>query len=340
MSTGDRTDCGPGQPEGSRPSKARPALAPGSSALEAWVAVLRSLLDETVANEAGVRDGADPERLHDFRVAIRRSRSVLREAKRVLPRPVIEHARRELGWLGRATSRLRDLDVLLLSLPELEATLSADQRGALGPLQGILIELQREAHTALVVDLDSERYAQLLEWWAVFLDHPPSGAHTKAPDAARPARKVAAERIRSAHRALVRDGRRINETSPPPELHELRKDAKKLRYLLECFGSLYPRELVEPVVKKLKGLQDVLGTYQDCQVHLATLEHAVEVLRARQGDREAVLGAVELLEIELGDRAQRARAEFQERFSRFDSTAVRRRVRALGHNPKGSGAGS
>lgn len=338
--TGDDDDRSSGGPtDGRQPSKPQLELDPGSTAFDAWVTVLRSLLEEMLSNEAGVRDGADPEHLHDFRVAIRRSRSVLREAKRVLPRPVIEHVRQELGWLGRVTSVVRDLDVLLLALPELEAALSAEHRAALGPLSRLLGEFQRAAHAALVADLDSERYARLVEEWAAFLDDPRAD-QPRPPDALRPARKVAATRIRKAHRALVRDGRRITASSPAAELHELRKDAKKLRYLLECFGGLYPAELVGPIVKKLKGLQDVLGAYQDCEVHLATLERAGEVLRAQEERPVLVLAALDRLEHELTDRGLRARAAFDERFARFDSKAVRRKVRDLAHTSKVSSAGS
>ena len=41
---------------------------------------------------------------------------------------------------------------------------------------------------------------------------------------------------------------------------------KELRYLLELFGGLWPSGVVKPMVRSLKGLQDVLGTHQDREV--------------------------------------------------------------------------
>ena len=59
-------------------------------------------------------------------------------------------------------------------------------------------------------------------------------------------------------------GSAIGSASPPEAFHELRKKGKELRYLLELFGSpLYPSEVVKPMIKALKALQDVLGRHQD-----------------------------------------------------------------------------
>ena len=62
---------------------------------------------------------------------------------------------------------------------------------------------------------------------------------------------------------MVAMGGAIDDDSPADDLHELRKRGKELRYLLELFGGLWPTDVVKPMVKTLKGLQDVLGTHQD-----------------------------------------------------------------------------
>ena len=63
-------------------------------------------------------------------------------------------------------------------------------------------------------------------------------------------------------------GRRIGDDSPAEALHDLRKKGKELRYLLEFFASLYAADVVKPMVSTLKGLQDVLGRFQDREVLL------------------------------------------------------------------------
>ena len=76
-------------------------------------------------NEAGIRADWDTEFLHDFRVAIRRTRSALSQIKGVLPVDAVEHFKDAFRELGRSTNRLRDLDVYLLEEETYRAMLPA-----------------------------------------------------------------------------------------------------------------------------------------------------------------------------------------------------------------------
>ncbi len=105
-------------------------------------------------------------------------------------------------------------------------------------------------------------------------------------------------------------------------LHDLRKDAKKLRYALECFGSLFDADEIAASVRELKGVQDVLGTFQDCEVQKASLEgFGREMIAERGASQAAALLAMGALVEQLDEREQRARAEFVDRFARFDASA-------------------
>ncbi len=129
---------------------------------------------------------------------------------------------------------------------------------------------------------------------------------------------------------MIRAGRAINAGSHPVEFHELRKDAKRLRYLLECFGSLYPTEVVVPVVRDLKGLQDVLGDYQDTHVQAESIEQFGQQMIEQQGVAAATLLAMGSIVEQLDLRGREARDHFAERFEQFDGKAVRRCIRRIG----------
>ena len=58
----------------------------------------------------------------------------------------------------------------------------------------------------------------------------------------------------------------------------MRKDAKKLRYLLECFAGLLPSDDRKAFVKRLKRLQDLLGAHQDADVQAINLRTAADEL--------------------------------------------------------------
>ncbi len=141
---------------------------------------------------------------------------------------------------------------------------------------------------------------------------------------------MAAERTWEAYRRLVRDGRRITSDSPPSSLHDLRKDAKKLRYALECFGSLFDADEIAMGVKELKGVQEVLGTFQDCEVQKASLAGlGADLIDERGASQAATLIAMGALVERLDEREAEARAAFADRFDRFDDAAVRARFRRL-----------
>src|SRR5207248_6916699 len=93
-------------------------------AAEAFGVVCRRLAEIVEANLPGVIDDVDTEFLHDLRVAIRRTRSVLKELKGVLPPDDEVRARSELRWIQEITGPTRDLDVQLLEWPDMVAATS------------------------------------------------------------------------------------------------------------------------------------------------------------------------------------------------------------------------
>ena len=322
---------------GSYSSKLSLALDPRSSALDAVAAVVSTLFATMMANQAGTIADTDSEFLHDFRVAVRRTRSVLGMASEVVPPDLLARLREGFKWLGDITTPTRDLDVYLLDFDDFETAVGPARRGDLGSLRSFLVERQRQAHRELVDGLESDRYRDLVRLVTSWLADPGGvdGATDPevAPRASEPARQLAAQRTWQAYRRLVRDGRRITPDSPATSLHDLRKDAKKLRYALECFGSLFDADEIAMGVKELKGVQEVLGTFQDCEVQKASLAGlGEELIDERGASQAATLIAMGTLVERLDEREAAARAAFADRFARFDDPTVRARFRRLFHS--------
>ncbi len=296
----------------------------GLPAADAFRAVLVHLLDAVEVNRPGTIDDVDAEFLHELRVAVRRSRSVLSHARRVLPIDDVARGRAELAWLGAVTGPPRDLDVYQLEWNEYVRLLAPSSRRDLEPIRAHLDEQRVGAHDRLAADLGSDRTVEFLNWWRQALTTP---AAVPARDGDAPVADVVRERVRRAHRRLVEGGRAIEPTSPPEAVHELRKDAKRLRYLLECFGALWPAPARKAFVGRLKVLQDNLGTHQDADVH----GHHLRALAAELAGRlpvDTVLAAGQLVE-QLDQRRAATRAEFAVRFADFDSKPTRQALRDL-----------
>jgi len=296
--------------------------------IDAFRRVLANLADEIDANWEGTLGAVDGEFLHDLRVAVRRTRSVLAQSKRVLPPDIRAHFREEFGWLGAATGPVRDLDVYVLEWDSYVAPLGPEVADALGPLLAHLSGRRRTERATLAALLSSARYHDLMVAWRGWLAAP-VGDQSLGVDAPKPTGRVAARRIAAANHHLVAMGRRIGPDTPAEDLHELRKDAKKLRYLLECFGAVLASGEHKVFVHRLKALQDNLGEHQDTEVHAAQLRTMSHDLHRTGGAGADTLVAMGQLAGEFERRRVAARAEFAERFAAYDTAKTRRTLKVL-----------
>jgi CHAD domain-containing protein len=306
------------------------SLRPDQRADNAAAVVLRRLLEVIEANLEGTIADLDSEFLHDLRVAVRRSRAVQRELKGVFEPDELARFRAEFRWLQQATGDARDLDVHVLEFDSMRALVPEAMRGDLDPLLVVLRARRVKARRRMVSALRSERTTTLLSDWRALLDRLETSSETARPDAARAIDALAGERIRKVYRRMIRMGRAIDDASPAEDYHELRKQGKELRYLLELFGGagggLFPPEVVKPMIKTLKGLQDVLGRHQDREVQIELLRSlGPEVARAEGG--EAALMAVGALVARLAEDERAARGEFAGRFADFAAMQQRRLVK-------------
>ena len=303
-----------GEVPGGYSSKLNLKLDPDMRADQATKIILQRLLDIMLENEDGTRIGTDTEFLHDFRVAIRRTRSALTQIKAVFPKRVIDRYKAEFAWLGQMTSPSRDLDVYLLSFDEYRNSLPADMQADIEPLREFLIRHQKIEHKALLKALDSARYRRLISSWRQFLEEPVNERSTRN-NTGRPVIRVASERIWRVYRRAIREGDAITTNSPADDLHELRKTCKKLRYLMEFFQSLYPGGEIKSLIKVLKTLQDNLGNFQDYEVQVATLKDFSHQMVAEGKVPPDTLLAMGMLIDGLERRQHQAREEFAGRYA-------------------------
>jgi CHAD domain-containing protein len=275
--------------------------------------VLRGLADVVEAQRAGTLDDLDTEFLHDLRVAIRRSRSVLRQTKRAFDPAVRREHAAGLRWVQAVTGPTRDLDVLLMEWGELTSKVPGDRRAALDPVRTLLVEQRSTALRAMKAALRSAEHRRRWTAWRLFLATDTVGR--VGPDAERPIGKVAIRRVRALHARIVRDGGALTAESPAEALHEIRKQGKELRYVLELFGpALGPAAELKPLKHALKGLQDELGRHNDRDVQVKRLGALAPELATRPGGPAALLALGSLIDrLEVGQRA--ARANVAERFA-------------------------
>lgn len=324
----DETMASVGREAGDYSSKLSLTLRPEQMAVKAVRKILTTLLDTLERNIPGTRADLDSEFLHDLRVATRRTRSALSQIKRVLPDAVVTEYKTRFAWLGQITGPTRDLDVFLLELPHYRASLPKVMARDLDVLEDHLRATHQTEQARLKRKLGSAEMKALIEDWRNVLNSemPLDQAGWLAD---LPIEQVASQRIWKMYRKTVKAGRAVSPDDPPAAMHELRKDCKKLRYLIEFFRSLYDGKDVKAIIRVLKDLLDNLGDYQDLVVQADKLKaFAAKLNQDDPGHLPTVL-AIGALVADLLRRQQQAHERFAERFEHFDAKENRERFKRL-----------
>jgi len=285
---------------------------------EAMKTIFLRLLKIMRANEAGITADVDTEFLHDYRIAIRRTRSALSQTKNVFPRDITNRFKRDFASMGQISNSLRDLDVYLLSEGSYRLMLPEVMKDDIHPL---FIYLQGQRTLALkdvIRYLESEDYLQILQRWEVFIDNSKSDIYDEI-NSALPVIDLARKQIYTQYRRVVRDGNYILEHTQDELLHLLRIESKKLRYLMEIFAGLFPRKKITRLIKQLKILQDNLGEFNDLAVQQEQLlEFASEIPVSDKPSKMALVATGYLVET-MARRQRIVKAGFAKTFTTFSS---------------------
>lgn len=279
----------------------------GQPADAAVATALLNFLDAIEANVDGTVEDIDTEFLHDLRVGVRRTRSLLGLAGDVLPSRSATRFPPRFKWLGDLTAANRDLDVYLLDFDQLTAALTVTDPADLEPFRAHLRKVRTIRRRGMVRGLRSARLANLLQEWRAALTAIAEGDAEGASE--RTVGQFADERIAKAHRRVVKRARKITVDSPAEDVHDLRKRCKELRYLLEVFTAVYDRKAARRAIRDLRRLQDTLGAFQDGQVQGKLLRtYAEEMLAAGTATAPCLLGMGELV-VRLGEKQHWAQGE-------------------------------
>ena len=297
-------------------SKLKIKLKPDMRADEASIAIYRNLLKAMQVNEAGTIADTDTEFLHDFRVAVRRTRSGLSQIKNTLPATVVSQHAGFFSWLGQITGLTRDLDVYLLSYEKYKEAIPISLREDISPLYDYLKQKQSQAQKELVEKLESSEYRKQLAAWEEYLKAPlaKKGKETHANISIK---ELADERIWKIYKRILKEGEAINESSPAEALHDLRKTCKKLRYLMEFFQSLYNEEDMKALLKALKGFQTVLGDFQDYEIQELNIKQFSEEMMVNNVPANTLLAMGVLVQY-LDSMKCSARNDFAKQFAVFN----------------------
>ena len=219
------------------------------------------------ANEAGTRNGVDPEALHDMRVATRRMRAAFRLFKEYYEKQTAKRLREGLKQTGRALGGVRDFDVLRIRVNAYRESLPKGRRKEMEGLLSVIKEQRERARAEMLATLGSSEHRQWLETMQTFVENEGMGVRqspaTTVPIACR-VEEVVPELVYR-HFKQVRAYGTTLDRADIPHLHALRIEVKRFRYTLEFFQGVLGPEAAE-VITRAVALQDHLGDLHDMDV--------------------------------------------------------------------------
>ena len=247
--------------------EAPPRRSPGKTASprERIKARLEEQYEEILAHDPGTRLGREPEAVHKFRVAVRRTRALLRSTRGMVDRVWADQLRAELGWLGRSLGGVRDLDVLLFTLRADAEALDADDRAAARRLLSQLSSERARARGELEQVLASGRYLTLLARLEEAAQEP------RWAGAEQPVEELAAKEFRRLETAA----RALGKHPSDERLHKTRIRAKRARYAAEVAEPAVGKP-ARRLITRAREFQDVTGAHQDAVVAEQKLRELVE----------------------------------------------------------------
>lgn len=242
---------------------------------QALRAVVASCLAHYSANVQGALETGDPEFIHQLRVALRRLRSALR----VFKQPDQSMFTPELKWLAGTLGAARDWDVFIEeTLPPVLTAADPADASKNDALNLKAREIQSAARDKARAAMSSQRHAVLLlnlmRWQGSAGES--TGTDALVVDADVAARiegleALASREIGKRHKRLLQDAQALAGLDAEAR-HQVRIDAKRLRYAVDFFASLFKKGPAGAYLKTLTGIQTVLGEANDAATAIRLMD--------------------------------------------------------------------
>ncbi|MDQ3374459.1 MAG: CHAD domain-containing protein [Acidobacteriota bacterium] len=243
-----------------------------ANALEWAEAVLRVRFEEVIELRGAALDFSDIKGVHGMRVASRRLRSALRDFLPLLKKRPLRRVRKKLKEIADALGAVRDQDVAILALENLQAVAAIDETGEQikEGIETLLVErraARERARANLTKTLADTNIAGLEQDFTAALDKAfrknKRGCVVSFNEAGR-------EAVAASLEELCDLGASVYEPFNIEKLHEMRIAAKRLRYAVELFTACWGAK-VEPFAAEIATMQSLLGEVHDCDVWLESL---------------------------------------------------------------------
>jgi inorganic triphosphatase YgiF len=260
------------------------------SATEAFRAIGTSCLGHFAGNANAVRN-ADREGVHQMRVGLRRMRALISLFDDMLDPAGRDHIKSQLKWLTNELASAREIDVFVSERIEPAEGDITPRRGRQAVEEEFIEKRSRALERAAAAVASSDfrvLLIDLMEWL--------QQGRWRGKNADTPIGELAPKILQRRLKKLRKLGPEL-QTMSAREHHKVRLRAKKLRYAVEFFESLFPakhdRKQLKWLTKRLKSVQNDLGALNDARAHQEmTTSSALAAPRSHRRARAFVAGVL------------------------------------------------
>jgi CHAD domain-containing protein len=261
--------------------------------------IFLTLFEQQSFNEARVADPAAPEALHDYRIAVRKTRALLDRMDQIIAEPSLSRFRQGFAALMKKTGPLRDLQVCTAMLLSANPgpILSNDSASSL-----MLLALQqqhRNTCSRLSRYLTAARHQRFKQDWLNLVEQ--IAVREPVPDQTDDGlMNLASKAVRHAYQKTVRQADKAGRRGSTSSLHKLRKYCKDLRYLLDIFAEQFAEPPRSAVCRQLKRVQRRLGRMQDQHILYQTLRETAGQLEEKldKQQHKAVIKLIKQIKVD------------------------------------------
>jgi CHAD domain-containing protein len=247
-----------------RPSRLspKPRLNGAMACDTAFRIVARRHLDALIANREATA-GGDPTALHQMRIALTHLRTAILFFSPMVEDAIRDEVRDELKWLNGELGSVRDLDVAVDRMKELNK-----KRPQILPPVGAWNEKRNEGHRMLTRMLHSVRYQWLIDQTSGWIENGPWSTKRDKPSEAERAKPIGdytTEKLLDWEETLLKRSRKLRKMGTKKR-HRLRLLNKKLTYSIDSFEDLFDDKKFakqKAALKQLRRAQRSLGQLND-----------------------------------------------------------------------------
>ena len=241
--------------------------------------------DHARRHELGIIRDDHEEFIHQYRVALRRSRALITLLKPLFRSKEKDILKDTLRQLMQHTNLMRDLDVFLINMEQYFSLLEHQHHKGLIRFFDDIQSQRRKSLKILKGWLKSGEYKsackQVLIQLESMRDNPTSEGQLES-------KATAHSMLWHQFKQIESQCHNIDGNTDDAIIHQLRIDCKKFRYLLEYFTPLLSSSDTKKQIAQLKVLQDKLGSFNDSSVQLEFFKHYLTEQKKKSGRYQAI----------------------------------------------------